>query len=136
MGGILSNIFGAGGSDGQDSPHSESATNVMSFHSSARWQLHFDSCKTSSQLMVIDFAASWCGPCKIMEPELRKMASTYSDVQFVKIDVDELSDVAQEFQVQAMPTFVLVKGGKEVEREIGARKDELLKKIEKHRAQQ
>lgn len=41
--------------------------------------------------MVIDFAASWCGPCKIMEPELRKMASTYSDVQFVKIDVDELS---------------------------------------------
>lgn len=63
------------------------------------------------------------------------MASTFTDVQFAKIDVDELSDVAQEFQVQAMPTFVLVKGGKEVDRVIGGKKDELLKKIKKHRAQ-
>ena len=40
--------------------------------------------------MVIDFAASWCGPCRFMEPAVKSMASTYTDVGFVKIDVDEL----------------------------------------------
>lgn len=40
--------------------------------------------------MVIDFAASWCGPCKMMEPVVQAMASKFTDVEFVKIDVDEL----------------------------------------------
>ena len=84
--------------------------------------------------MVIDFAASWCGPCKFMEPAVQAMAEKFSDVGFVKIDVDQLPDVAQEFAVQAMPTFVLVKNGKEVDRVIGAKKDELEKKVAKHRA--
>lgn len=41
--------------------------------------------------MVIDFAASWCGPCKLIEPEVKAMAAKFTDVQFAKIDVDELS---------------------------------------------
>lgn len=41
--------------------------------------------------MVVDFAASWCGPCKFMEPVVKDMAAKYTDVDFVKIDVDELS---------------------------------------------
>ncbi|KAK8644292.1 hypothetical protein V6N13_123603 [Hibiscus sabdariffa] len=73
--------------------------------------------------MVIDFSASWCGPCKLMEPPLTAMADKFSDV-------DELPDVAQEFGVQAMPTFVLLKKGKEVDRVVGAKKDELQKKID------
>ncbi|KAK3413346.1 hypothetical protein EUGRSUZ_I01913 [Eucalyptus grandis] len=84
--------------------------------------------------MVIDFAASWCGPCRMMEPAVSAMASKFADVEFAKIDVDELSDVAREFSVQAMPTFVLVKKGKEVDRIVGAKKDELERKVQKHRA--
>ncbi|KAI3407584.1 Thioredoxin domain-containing protein, partial [Psidium guajava] len=84
--------------------------------------------------MVIDFAASWCGPCRMMEPAVRAMATEFTDVEFAKIDVDELSDVAREFGVQAMPTFVLVKKGKEVDRIVGSVKDELKMKIQKHRA--
>ncbi|KAK4776344.1 hypothetical protein SAY86_005032 [Trapa natans] len=84
--------------------------------------------------MVVDFAASWCGPCKFIEPHIHAMAEKYTDVSFAKIDVDELSDVAQEFKVQAMPTFVLVKGGKEVDRVIGAKKEELEKKIIHYRS--
>ncbi|KAB2064474.1 hypothetical protein ES319_A09G021900v1 [Gossypium barbadense] len=83
--------------------------------------------------MVIDFSASWCGPCKFMEPVLNEMAAKFTDVDFVKLDVDELPDVAQEFGVQAMPTFVLVKQGKEVDRVVGAQKNELEKKVEKNR---
>ncbi|KAJ4707523.1 Thioredoxin [Melia azedarach] len=136
MGSFLSSLLG-GGSDGHDltsGSSSSESSRVMSFHSSERWQLHFNSCKDSSQLMVIDFSASWCGPCKLVEPAVHEMATKYTDVQFAKIDVDELSDVAQEFKVQAMPTFVLVKKGKEVDRVVGARKEELEKKIVKFRA--
>ncbi|KAK9272030.1 hypothetical protein L1049_002399 [Liquidambar formosana] len=133
MGSFLSSLLGGGPSAADASPSSSDPSRIISFHSSARWQLHFNASKESSQLMVIDFAASWCGPCKLMEPAIHAMATKFTDVEFVKIDVDELSDVAQEFVVQAMPTFVLVKQGKEVDRVVGAKKDELEKKIEKHK---
>ncbi|XP_062151248.1 thioredoxin H2 [Alnus glutinosa] len=135
MGSFLSSLLGVGATN-EAAPSASEGPGIMSFHSSARWQLHFNSSKESSQLTVIDFAAAWCGPCKFMEPAVHGMATKFSDVVFAKIDVDELPDVAQEFQVQAMPTFVLVKKGKEVDRVVGAKKDELEKKIEKHRALQ
>ncbi|KAH1038544.1 hypothetical protein J1N35_040287 [Gossypium stocksii] len=113
---------------------SSSDSGVLTFHSSPRWQLHFNSVKETPQLMVIDFSASWCGPCKFMEPVLNGMANKFTEVLFVKLDVDELPDVAQEFGVQGMPTFVLLKKGKEVDRVVGAQKNDLEKKIEKHRA--
>ncbi|XP_044504422.1 thioredoxin H2 [Mangifera indica] len=132
MGSFLSSLFGEG-SDGKNASTSSETPAIIAFHSSERWQLHFNGCKDSTQLLVIDFAASWCGPCKFMEPAVQEMANKFSDVQFAKIDVDELSDVAQEFNVQAMPTFVLMKQGKELDRVVGARKDELEKKIVKYR---
>ncbi|XP_050271468.1 thioredoxin H2 [Quercus robur] len=136
MGSIISSFLGGGATaEAAAATSSEaSSSRILSFHSPARWQLHFNNSKDSSQLMVIDFAASWCGPCKFMEPAIHAMASKFTEVEFAKIDVDELPDVAQEFQVQAMPTFVLVKNGKEVDRVVGAKKDELEKKIEKHKA--
>ncbi|KAK4358151.1 hypothetical protein RND71_023761 [Anisodus tanguticus] len=86
------------------------------------------------ELVVIDFTATWCGPCKYMEPVLNEFAAKYTDVEFVKIDVDELADVAQEYGVQAMPTFVLIKKGKVVDKIVGADKDGLKMKTEKHRS--
>ncbi|KAG8501584.1 hypothetical protein CXB51_003917 [Gossypium anomalum] len=118
----------------EKSSSSSEPSGIQTFHSSPRWQLHFNSVKETSQLMVIDFSASWCGPCKFMEPVLNDMAAKFTEVQFVKLDVDELPDVAQEFGVQGMPTFVLLKKGKEVDRVVGAQKNDLVKKIEKHRA--
>ncbi|VFQ61236.1 unnamed protein product [Cuscuta campestris] len=83
--------------------------------------------------MVIDFTATWCGPCKTMEQPINELASQFRDVDFVKIDVDELIDVAEEFKVKCMPTFVLMKSGKVVDMVVGAKKDELRDKILKHR---
>ncbi|KAK6931172.1 Thioredoxin domain [Dillenia turbinata] len=108
-------------------------TGVIAFHSSAGWRAHFQATKSSSKLMVIDFTATWCGPCRLMEPVLNEFAAKYTDVDFIKIDVDELMDVAWEYEVQAMPTFILIKNGKVVDKIVGARKDDLQKKIEKHR---
>lgn len=106
---------------------------VISFRSSSRWKSHFEASKQTSKLMVIDFMASWCGPCQFMQPALNEFAQIYTDVEFIKIDVDELHDVAEEFGVEAMPTFKLIKKGKEVDKVVGAKKEDLRKKIEKHR---
>ncbi|PHU02697.1 Thioredoxin H2 [Capsicum chinense] len=107
---------------------------VVAFHSSTKWKLHFDSLKDANKLVIIDFTATWCGPCKYMDPVIIDFAAKYTDVEFVKIDVDELVDVAQEYEVQAMPTFVLIKKGKVVDKIVGADKDGIQKKIEKYRA--
>nr|ACZ37068.1 thioredoxin h4 [Medicago truncatula] len=131
MGSFLSSVVGGGPSQSSESSENSS---VKTFHSSARWQLHFNELKDSPRLVVIDFSATWCGPCKMMEPILQAMANEFTDVEFIKIDVDELSDVAQEFKVQAMPTFLLLKNGKEVDKVVGAKKDELKNKVQKHKA--
>ncbi|KAG5527423.1 hypothetical protein RHGRI_028345 [Rhododendron griersonianum] len=134
MGAILSSLLGGGAAAAAESSESSSEpSSVIVFHSSNRWQLHFNDSKKIPKLMVVDFSASWCGPCKLMEPVINAMSSKFADVEFIKIDVDELSDVAKEFGVQAMPTLVLLKQGKEVDRVVGAKKDELENKVEKHR---
>ncbi|GMI99202.1 thioredoxin 2, THIOREDOXIN H2, Arabidopsis thioredoxin h2 [Hibiscus trionum] len=133
MGSFFSSLLGNSYSASEDSSSSSESSRVLSFHSAPRWQLHFNSVKETPKLMVIDFSASWCGPCKFMEPALNDMAAKFTDVEFVKLDVDELPDVAQEFGVQAMPTFVLLKNGEEVDRVVGAQKNELEKKVDKHK---
>ncbi|XP_010539941.1 PREDICTED: thioredoxin H2-like isoform X1 [Tarenaya hassleriana] len=130
MGGILSSFLGGAASESETGSESD---RVSKFSSSARWQLYFNEIKESSKLLVIDFTASWCGPCKMMAPVFQGLAEKFTDVEFVKIDVDEVPDVAREFGVQAMPTFVLVKRGREVDRVVGAKKDELERKISHHR---
>ncbi|KAF8114386.1 hypothetical protein N665_0038s0010 [Sinapis alba] len=133
MGGVISSIIGGGGEEAVAGNESEQSR-VMKFSSSARWQLHFNEIKESSKLLVVDFSAAWCGPCRMIEPAFIAMAAKFTDVEFVKLDVDELPDVAKEFNVTGMPTFVLVKNGKEIERIVGANKAELEKKVLKHRA--
>lgn len=120
MGSFLSSLLGGGLPPAEDSSASSEESRVTSFHSSARWQLHFNSIKDTSKLvlvlkieldihfrdlnllfltcwivvslkLVIDFSASWCGPCRFIEPAIHAMAAKFIDVDFAKIDVDELS---------------------------------------------
>merc|ERR1712083_1285165 len=59
--------------------------------------------------VVVDFHATWCGPCKMIAPHLEEMDKTMDDVVFLKVDVDECEDIAEEYKVTAMPTFVFLK---------------------------
>ncbi|XP_021908693.1 thioredoxin H-type-like [Carica papaya] len=102
-------------------------------HSKKLWKTRFHASKNTNTLVVIDFTASWCGPCKLMEPTIKDCAAKFTDIEFFKIDVDMLGDVAEEFEVDAMPTIVLMKNGEELDRVVGAKPGELLQKIEKHR---
>ena len=71
--------------------------------------------------VLIDFYAQWCGPCKMMAPIIDDIAREYNGkLKVVKVDVDESGETAARFGVTAMPTFVVVKDGKETFRRIGA----------------
>ncbi|THW29458.1 hypothetical protein D6D23_01076 [Aureobasidium pullulans] len=93
----------------------------------------FDSARAETgTLMVVDFFATWCGPCKAIAPQVVKMSSTYPSARFYKIDVDEVPEVAQELSIRAMPTFVLFKDGQEVATVVGANPTALEAAIKQH----
>ena len=71
--------------------------------------------------VLVDFFATWCGPCKILEPVLSDLAAGYEGkVKFVKVDIEEADAVASQYAVVNVPTLLLFKGGKEAGRKVGA----------------
>ena len=73
----------------------------------------------SDKTVVIDFYADWCGPCKLYAPIVEEVASENQDIKVVKINVDEAQDIAMNYQVMSIPTTVIIKEGKEVNRAVG-----------------
>ena len=69
--------------------------------------------------VVVDFWASWCGPCKMMAPFFQEAARSLSEVRFVKIDTDANPRAAAQYQIRSIPTLILFQGGKEVARQSG-----------------
>jgi thioredoxin 1 len=76
--------------------------------------------------ILVDFYANWCGPCKMIAPELERVES---NVKVVKVDVDEFEDLAREYGVMSIPTLVLFNEGKEVKRNIGFMDKERIEKF-------
>ncbi|KAK9471958.1 thioredoxin-like protein [Dipodascopsis tothii] len=83
----------------------------------------------SDKLTVVDFFATWCGPCKVIAPKVHAFSEEFADVDFYKVDVDELSEVASEVEIRAMPTFILFKAGSKVQTVVGANPMALKKAI-------
>ncbi|KAF8534719.1 thioredoxin-like protein [Trichophaea hybrida] len=90
--------------------------------------------KAGDKLVVIDFFATWCGPCKIIAPQVEKLSKEFEEVEFYKLDVDEHQQIAAELAVRAMPTFLFFKNGKKLTDDVvGANVKALRAAIEKHR---
>ncbi|URE14564.1 Thioredoxin [Musa troglodytarum] len=120
-----------GGLFSSQSTAEEGESAVIAVHSAGEWAKNWQSHTQSNKLMIIDFAASWCGPCRSIEPAIKAMSARFTNAVFLKVDVDELP-VSKQWKVQAVPTFVLVKRGQEVGRIVGAKKDELQRTIQLH----
>eukprot|EP00529_Nitzschia_sp_RCC80_P034517 CAMPEP_0113453608 /NCGR_PEP_ID=MMETSP0014_2-20120614/7442_1 /TAXON_ID=2857 /ORGANISM="Nitzschia sp." /LENGTH=99 /DNA_ID=CAMNT_0000345001 /DNA_START=133 /DNA_END=432 /DNA_ORIENTATION=- /assembly_acc=CAM_ASM_000159 len=88
---------------------------------------------SKSKLVVVDFTASWCGPCKFIGPIFEKLASETPEATFVKVDVDDADDVAASCSIQAMPTFHFYKGGQKIAEMMGADQAKLAQLIAQHK---
>ena len=93
---------------------------------------NFDT-QTAGKIVLVDFWASWCAPCRLMAPVLNEVSDELGAEAFVgKIDIQQYQSMAQRFNVRNIPTMILFKNGKEVNRFVGVKqKDFLLNEIRK-----
>lgn len=83
----------------------------------------------SEKTVLVDFYAEWCGPCKRLSPIVEEVAKEEEEVKFVKMNIDNAEDIAIEYQVMSIPTLVVMKNGKEVNRSVGLINKEQVKEL-------
>ena len=81
----------------------------------------------STNPVVIDFHATWCGPCKVLSPILEELDDEIEGVEFVKLDVDQYPQIAGQNQVMGVPTVVILKDGEVKDRFVGVQPKEVIK---------
>ncbi len=90
--------------------------------------------KTKSGLVLVDFFATWCGPCRMMSPILEEVGENLDGkVSIYKVDVDDDEKLARKFGILSIPTLIIFKDGKQVDKKVGyIQADDLQAMIEKH----
>ena len=81
---------------------------------------NFEQIVSKDALTLVDFWAEWCGPCKSMHPIFTRLAKKYHNVKFGRVNVDNNQDIAKKFGVQSIPTFIMFRNGKPIDKMIGA----------------
>ena len=81
--------------------------------------------------VLVDFYATWCGPCKVMAKQLEQFENEVDEVKVIKINIDEDYDLAQAFGIRSIPTIIYMEDGKQIDRAIGAKNLDQLKEFTK-----
>ncbi len=79
----------------------------------------FDKALSQGKLMMVDFWADWCGPCRMLGPMIEQLADRYPDVVVGKVNVDDEQELALRYGVMSIPTVIFFKDGKEIDRKVG-----------------
>jgi thioredoxin 1 len=88
----------------------------------------------NSGVTLVDFWASWCGPCKMIGPVLDELAVEMTDAKIAKVNVDDEQELAAKFGIRSIPTLIIFKNGEKVEQMVGVLPKESIKaKIEAHK---
>ena len=83
-------------------------------------QASFNDAISNNKVVLVDFWATWCGPCRMLAPVIEQLGAQYEDKVVVgKVDTDEQPALAMQFGIMSIPTVILFKDGKEVERKVG-----------------
>jgi len=87
------------------------------------------------KLVIVDFYATWCGPCRYIAPKLEEMSKQeeFKNVIFLKVDVDDNDDIAKRYSVSCMPTFIYIKNKEKVDELSGANEAKLTELLNKHK---
>ena len=83
----------------------------------------------SDKTVLLDFWASWCGPCRMLSPVVDEIAEERTDIKVGKVNVDEQRELAEKFGIMSIPTVVFLKNGREFERKVGLMGPEAFAKI-------
>lgn len=85
---------------------------------------------TAKGVVLVDFYADWCGPCRMLSPILEQIAGEMHDkVKFVKVDTDQAENTAAHFRITSIPTLILLKDGQEIDRVVGLRDAQALRTL-------
>ncbi|VVB05879.1 unnamed protein product [Arabis nemorensis] len=93
-----------------------------------KWEEKITEANNNGKILVVNFSAPWCVPCKKIEPVFKELASRYPSMIFVTVDVEELAEFSNEWNVEATPTVVFLKDGRQMDKLVGAETSELQKK--------
>lgn len=84
-------------------------------------------------VVVVDFFANWCGPCKMLAPIFEELGNEMEEVNFVKVDVDQSPDIAMTYKVASIPTVIVFKNGEKVASNVGfTPKEQIKEMVEAH----
>ncbi|XP_047119776.1 thioredoxin-2-like [Schistocerca piceifrons] len=90
--------------------------------------------EAGDKLVVVDFFADWCGPCKIISPRVTDLANAHDDVIFIKVNVDECDEIVKRYGISSIPTFLFIKAGEKLDSLIGANYELLTKKVKRSKS--
>mmetsp|Transcript_30256 Transcript_30256/g.58162 ORF Transcript_30256/g.58162 Transcript_30256/m.58162 type:complete len:171 (-) Transcript_30256:225-737(-) len=125
---VTMKIIGAGGPSIDNAPQGK----TRKITSLAEWEVVMKEAKASKALVLVDFFATWCGPCKRLAPIFAELSEKHTETIFLKVDVDKAKDISRSEKISCMPTIKAYKLGQCIETIQGPKPEAIAELIQKH----
>ncbi|KAG0450704.1 hypothetical protein HPP92_026802 [Vanilla planifolia] len=125
----MGNCLGRNSTSNSDLRTDFSGGNVHVILSRENWDQKISEAAKEGKIVVANFSASWCGPCRMMAPVYTQLSLNNPHFVFLTVDVDDLMDLSSSWNIPATPTFFFLKDGQQIDKLVGANKPELERKM-------